>query len=173
MIRRKHSTSRHTFSVAHAMAIALLAVAAMSFAAAATALGAPGGRTRSAWLDSGSDAARAASSPTGRRINATLWAGLQHGPLGAGASLVGSTPVPPGPSAVAVDAATHTVYVASGNDQDGPTPVGHDRCDRRAALQRTRRVAMRGAVAGDHRRRSAERGRRRRCDPHGVRDDPR
>ena len=144
MIRRKRSTSRHTFSVAHAMAIALLAVAAMSFGAAATALGAPGGRTRSAWLDSGGDAARAASSLTGRSINATLWAGWQHGPLGAGASLVGSTPVPRGPSAVAVDAATHTVYVASGYNLDGPNAGGNTiavidarRCNARAVSRCT------------------------------------
>ena len=56
---------------------------------------------------------------------ATPWAGLQHGPLGAGASLVGSTAVPPGPSAVAVDAATHTVYVASGNNPDGRASGGN------------------------------------------------
>jgi DNA-binding beta-propeller fold protein YncE len=55
----------------------------------------------------------------------TPWAGWQHGPLGAGASLVGSTAVPRGPSAVAVDAATHTVYVVSGNNPDGPTAGGN------------------------------------------------
>ena len=114
MTRRKRSTSRHTFSAAHTMAIALLAVAAMSFAASATALGAPGGRVRSAWLHSAGDG----------RITATPWAAWRHGPLGAGASLVGATAVPPSPSAVAVDAATHTVYVASGNNADGPAPGG-------------------------------------------------
>jgi DNA-binding beta-propeller fold protein YncE len=56
---------------------------------------------------------------------ATPWAGWQRGTLGAGASLVGSTAVPPGPSAVAVDAATHTVYVASGNNQNGPNAGGN------------------------------------------------
>jgi DNA-binding beta-propeller fold protein YncE len=108
MTRRNGSMSRHTFSVA----IALLAVAAMFLAAAAAALGAPGGRDRFAWLDPGSGTARASSSP---------WAAWRHGPLGAGASLVGATTVAPGPSAVALDATTHTVYVVSGNNPDGPS----------------------------------------------------
>jgi DNA-binding beta-propeller fold protein YncE len=99
------------------MAVALLAVTALSFAAAATALGAPGGRDRLAW----SDTARAAD----RRITATPWTAWRQSPLGAGASLVGATAVPPGPSAVAVDAATHTVYVASGNNQNGPNAGGN------------------------------------------------
>ena len=105
MTPRKRSTPRYTFSVAHAMAIALLAVTAMSFAAAATAL--------------------AASTPMGRRGTATPWAAWPHGPLGAGASLVGSTALPPGPSAVAADPATHTIYVVSGNNPDGPTAGGN------------------------------------------------
>jgi DNA-binding beta-propeller fold protein YncE len=39
-------------------------------------------------------------------------------------SLVGAAPVAPGPSAVAVNPATHTVYVASGNNTNGPNVFG-------------------------------------------------
>ncbi len=45
------------------------------------------------------------------------------GPGGFGAALVGSAPVGKGPSMLAVDAATHTIYVANGNNFSG-TPVG-------------------------------------------------
>ena len=93
--------------------------------AAATALGAPEGRSRSAWVHSGIDTASAASTPTGGRFTATPWAAWRHGPLGSGASLVGSTAVGPGPSAVAADPATHTIYVVSGNNPDGPSADGN------------------------------------------------
>jgi DNA-binding beta-propeller fold protein YncE len=43
-----------------------------------------------------------------------------------GSALVGSTPVQPGPSAVAVDLATNTIYVANGNNANGPTNPGGD-----------------------------------------------
>jgi DNA-binding beta-propeller fold protein YncE len=43
-----------------------------------------------------------------------------------GSALVGSAPVQPGPSAVAVDRATNTIYVASGNNANGPTNAGGD-----------------------------------------------
>ena len=41
------------------------------------------------------------------------------GPLAFGASLLGSAPVGIGPSAVAVNSATHTIYVANGQNADG------------------------------------------------------
>ena len=43
-----------------------------------------------------------------------------------GSALVGSTPVQPGPSAVAVDLATNTIYIANGNNANGPTNPGGD-----------------------------------------------
>ncbi len=43
---------------------------------------------------------------------------------GFGSALVGSAPVGKGPSAVAVDAATHTIYVGNGNNADGPNAGG-------------------------------------------------
>jgi DNA-binding beta-propeller fold protein YncE len=43
-----------------------------------------------------------------------------------GSALVGSAPVQPGPSAVAVDRATNTIYVANGNNANGPTSPGGD-----------------------------------------------
>ena len=47
------------------------------------------------------------------------------GPFGSfGSALVGSAPVQPGPSAVAVDRATNTIYVANGNNANGPNPGG-------------------------------------------------
>jgi YVTN family beta-propeller protein len=46
------------------------------------------------------------------------------GPFGSfGSALAGSAPVQSGPSAVAVDRATDTIYVASGNNADGPNPA--------------------------------------------------
>jgi DNA-binding beta-propeller fold protein YncE len=47
------------------------------------------------------------------------------GPFGSfGSALVGSAPVQRGPSAVAVDRATNTIYVANGNNANGPNPGG-------------------------------------------------
>jgi len=43
-----------------------------------------------------------------------------------GSALVGSSPVQPGPSAVAVDRSTDTIYVANGSNADGPTAPGGD-----------------------------------------------
>jgi YVTN family beta-propeller protein len=43
-----------------------------------------------------------------------------------GSALVGSAPVQPGPSAVAVDLATNTIYAANGNNANGPTNPGGD-----------------------------------------------
>ncbi|MDQ2797003.1 MAG: hypothetical protein M3Y06_07555 [Actinomycetota bacterium] len=47
------------------------------------------------------------------------------GPLGFGSSLVGSAPVGNGPSTLAVDASTHTIYVANGFNTNGPNAVGN------------------------------------------------
>jgi DNA-binding beta-propeller fold protein YncE len=46
------------------------------------------------------------------------------GPGSFGSALVGSAPVQPGPSAVAVDRATNTIYVANGYNANGPTNPG-------------------------------------------------
>ena len=47
------------------------------------------------------------------------------GPFGSfGSALVGSAPVSPGPDGIAVDRATDTIYVAAGNNADGPNPGG-------------------------------------------------
>jgi DNA-binding beta-propeller fold protein YncE len=43
-----------------------------------------------------------------------------------GSALMGTAPVRRGPSAVAVDQATNTIYVASGNNANGPTSAGGD-----------------------------------------------
>ncbi len=49
------------------------------------------------------------------------------GPFGSGSSLVGSAPVGQSPSTLAVDPATHTVYVANGYNDNGPQlPVAGD-----------------------------------------------
>jgi YVTN family beta-propeller protein len=51
-------------------------------------------------------------------------AGAGSGPFGSfGSALVGTAPVSSGPAGVAVDAATDTIYVASGNNADGPNQV--------------------------------------------------
>ena len=47
------------------------------------------------------------------------------GPLGFGSSLLGSAPVGIGPSAVAVNSATHTIYVANGQNADGAPRGGN------------------------------------------------
>jgi DNA-binding beta-propeller fold protein YncE len=43
---------------------------------------------------------------------------------GFGSALVGSAPVGKGPSELALDPATHTIYVANGNNDDGPNAGG-------------------------------------------------
>jgi YVTN family beta-propeller protein len=51
-------------------------------------------------------------------------AAAASGPFGSfGSALVGTAPVPPGPAGVAVDTATETIYVASGNNANGPNQV--------------------------------------------------
>src|SRR5207344_1864190 len=44
---------------------------------------------------------------------------------GLGSALVGSAPVGKGPSVVALDAATHTIYVANGNNANGGNVGGN------------------------------------------------
>ncbi len=46
------------------------------------------------------------------------------GAVGAASALLASAPAGISPSVVAVDPATHTLYVANGNNADGPTPGG-------------------------------------------------
>jgi hypothetical protein len=46
-------------------------------------------------------------------------------PLGFGSALVGSAPVGNGPSELAFDPATHTIYVANGNNANGPNVGGN------------------------------------------------
>lgn len=46
------------------------------------------------------------------------------GPGSLGTATVGTTPVGDGPSELAIDPATHTVYVANGNNNNGPTAGG-------------------------------------------------
>jgi DNA-binding beta-propeller fold protein YncE len=51
-------------------------------------------------------------------------AGLAASP-GSGSALVGSAPVGNGPSELALDPATHTIYVANGNNDNGPNAGGN------------------------------------------------
>ena len=75
-------------------------------------------------------AARPQSSPSAPRF------GFAH-PFGFGSALVGSAPVGQGPSTLAVDPATHTIYVANGTTTTARSPRrGHGLGDRRAPLQR-------------------------------------
>ena len=48
-----------------------------------------------------------------------------RGGLGFGSALVGSAPVGNGPGAEALDEATHTLYVANGENDDGPNAGGN------------------------------------------------
>ena len=48
-----------------------------------------------------------------------------RGPFGSGSALVGSAPVGNGPGALALDPATHTAYVANGDNNNGPNAGGN------------------------------------------------
>ena len=48
-----------------------------------------------------------------------------NSPFGFGSALAGSAPVGNGPSLLAVDSATHTIYVANGNNDNGPSAGGN------------------------------------------------
>jgi YVTN family beta-propeller protein len=65
-----------------------------------------------------------ASASAGRALQPSRAALSQSGSFGS--ALVGSAPAQPGPSAVAVDQATNTIYVANGNNANGPTSPGGD-----------------------------------------------
>jgi DNA-binding beta-propeller fold protein YncE len=54
------------------------------------------------------------------------WFGPFSSPFGSlGSALVGSTPTAPDPSALAFNAATHTIYVANGYNDNGPSAGGN------------------------------------------------
>ena len=90
---------------------------------------------------------------------------------GLGSSLVGSTPVGNGPSTLAINPATHTIYVANGYNTTGPSAGGNtvSVIDARR-LPGAGRFALQGAVADDHGREPAERDRDRQADRHRLRD---
>jgi DNA-binding beta-propeller fold protein YncE len=61
------------------------------------------------------------------RAHAVGFPPLSGPPFGFGSALLASAPVRPSPSAVAVDEATNTIYVANGNNANGPqVPGGGD-----------------------------------------------
>jgi DNA-binding beta-propeller fold protein YncE len=68
---------------------------------------------------------RAVFSPDPWRSGPAPTAGPLTGSSGFGSALVGSAPVGNGPSAVALDAATHTIYVANGSNLNGPNAGGN------------------------------------------------
>jgi DNA-binding beta-propeller fold protein YncE len=117
------------------VAITLLALVAGM--AAATPAGAAAARVRG-WADR-FDAGLAASlrATEKERDHATSPGSLPFdtaahaaasGPLGVdfgfGSALIGAAPTQPGPSLLAVDPATHTVYVVNGDNADGPNQGG-------------------------------------------------
>ncbi len=51
--------------------------------------------------------------------------GMLSGPVGFGSALVGSAPVGNGPAVAALDPATHTLYVANGENPNGPSANGN------------------------------------------------
>jgi len=70
-----------------------------------------------------------ASAPGSGPLTTVNWDSMPAAPPGPGSfgsALVGSAPVQPGPSAVAVDRATDTIYVANGLNINGPTSPGGD-----------------------------------------------
>ena len=86
-----------------------------------------------------------------------------------GSALIGAAPVGNGPSTVAVDVATHTIYVANGFDLNGPFIGGNTVSVIDAPpVQRARRLALQGAVADGDRRERPEHDRDRSGDRHGA-----
>jgi YVTN family beta-propeller protein len=69
--------------------------------------------------------ARAARSVPRRPLPAPAASRPHHRFGSFGSALVGSSPMQPGPSAVAVDRATNTIYVANGNNANGAPPGGN------------------------------------------------
>ncbi len=71
--------------------------------------------------------AHADRTATGQPASPTLADGIPPAfrePFGFGSALVGSTPVGNGPSLLAVNPATHTIYVANGANDNGPSAGG-------------------------------------------------
>jgi DNA-binding beta-propeller fold protein YncE len=104
------------------------AVAAFALAVTAAITGAPaalaGTRTPGTTLVHGYPAMRVApGSNLDRSLNLADAGRLAR--AGFGSALVGSAPVGNGPSAVALDAATHTIYVANGSNPSGPNAGGN------------------------------------------------
>lgn len=89
--------------------------------AAMLSAGAAGGR---AFTAAGHPFARGSSDAFRVHAHASFDAFSAPLGFGFGSSLVGSAPTQPGPSAVAVDPATHTIYVANGDNADGPNAGG-------------------------------------------------
>jgi DNA-binding beta-propeller fold protein YncE len=73
-------------------------------------------------------ACSASPAPTapGRQLLGPAASGPDHRFGSFGSALVGTVPARRGPSAVAVDRATNTIYVASGNNANGPANAGGD-----------------------------------------------
>lgn len=96
-----------------ARTLVVTAALCLSLATAAATAASPVSRARS----HGADAPR----PTGLG-----WLSPFGGLGSLGTALVGSTPTGEGPSQLAVDSATHTVYVVNGNNLNGPLSDGGD-----------------------------------------------
>jgi DNA-binding beta-propeller fold protein YncE len=69
------------------------------------------------WVAAGSHDSALAGDPGRSR-----WSHHRFGSFGS--ALVGSAPAGKGPSVVALDTATHTIYVANGNNANGPSAGG-------------------------------------------------
>jgi DNA-binding beta-propeller fold protein YncE len=104
----------------------LAAVFALAVTAAITGSPAASAGTRPASITREYDSP-AVHAPTGPTLSRSLKPADsgQQGQTGFGGALVGSVPVGNGPSFLAMDPATHTIYVANGNNDDGP-PAGGD-----------------------------------------------
>jgi DNA-binding beta-propeller fold protein YncE len=103
-------------------------VAILAFAASAAIAGSPAAASRvpvHALFGTGQRHTGTLFRPGARPSG--LWPG--GGPLtgssGFGSALIGSAPVGNGPSAVALDATTHTIYVANGSNPSGPNAGGN------------------------------------------------
>jgi hypothetical protein len=72
------------------------------------------------WVAAGNDDSALGGDPGPSR-----WSHHRFGSFGS--ALVGSAPAGKGPSVVALDTATHTIYVANGNNANGPNAGGGTR----------------------------------------------
>jgi DNA-binding beta-propeller fold protein YncE len=93
----------------------------------AAAWAAPAGASfRQPFHDQAAGVTRQAFASWGDGLPPALTSGGRFGaPLGFGSALVGSAPVGNGPGAAALDAATHTLYVANGENPNGPNAGGN------------------------------------------------